>query len=295
MINIDRRDNIFKDNIAYVERYDCSKNNIDDESRILAVTKIASVCYNKEASIGKKSLFDRLASESMGLPSSSFEFIPVLFKWDDIVLRIQADTNYMYTIADSNILKYGMLLTVNDVKYLLTNYRGLVYDYEELGVDYRNTYNKSEEEQKIIRDNYYIFKYNIDLPTIGQLVRHRVNHQILSRRYVSGKKLAFSFYVSEKMKEIISSYTTTDRNNHSLTVEYNTNDIIDICLNHYYTAIDSGVKAEDARRIIPQAAYTTGWIGFNKKQLKSFLGLRTEYHAQPEIRELAISIQSMIG
>ena len=78
-------------------------------------------------------------------------------------------------------------------------------------------------------------------------------------------------------------------------IEYNTNDIIDICLNHYYTAIDSGVKAEDARRIIPQAAYTTGWIGFNKKQLNSFLGLRTEYHAQPEIRELAISIQSMIG
>lgn len=621
MINIDRRDNIFKDNIAYVERYDCSKNNMDDESRILAVTKIASVCYNKEASLGKKSLFDRLASESMGLPSSSFEFIPVLFKWDDIVLSVQIDTICKYTIADTNILKYGMLLTVNDVKYLLTNYRALVYDYEEFGIDYRNTYNTSEEEQKIISDNYYIFRYNIDLPTMGQLVRHRVNHQILcisgdsmiptsqgprpiselyriqeeqrskyknykhptvksydftdkifkyvpikevfssgkkevfevtiqygtagktrtlkatkdhkfytkegwlrledisegsylalngalayrskdwlesmkvkflelnigmkgmavalnlnyntlkswihkhnlsytplevaktftvwnknkrgkdshsfgrmhtdetknkiserqvkplrttkrgfasrirsyweadfrrakvleaykhkcnvcdstesleldhirpvcthpelgfdfdnvqilcskchmskttqeiiaskttirygrvskieligvedtydlevdhpdhnyvansivvhnSRRYVSGKKLSFSFYVSEKMKQIISRYTTTDRNNHSLTVEYNTNDIIDICLNHYYTAIDSGVKAEDARRIIPQAAYTTGWIGFNKKQLKSFLGLRTEYHAQPEIRELAISIQSMIG
>lgn len=290
-----RVENILNDNIAYIERYDCSKNNIDDNSRILAVTTIASVCYNKEASIGKKSLFDRLAAESKGLPSSSFEFIPILFRYNDISSRVSLDTSCKYNITDTNMLKYGMKLKVGGIEYLLTNYRAVVYDFEKLDLDYRDSYNTDEKELEIIRDNYFIFKYHIDLPTMGQLVRHRVNHQILSRRYVSGKKLDFSFYISDKMKDIISRYTTTDKYNHSLTVGYSTSDVIAICLNHYYKAIDSGVKAEDARRIIPQAAYTTGWVGFNKEQLQSFLELRTDYHAQPEIRQLANNMKAMIG
>ena len=32
-------------------------------------------------------------------------------------------------------------------------------------------------------------------------------------------------------------------------LKFDTQDIIDLCLNHYFKAIDSGVKSEEARRI----------------------------------------------
>ncbi len=121
----------------------------------------------------------------------------------------------------------------------------------------------------------------MDLPTRSQMVRHRVNWQELSRRYVSGKRVPFEFYISENMKNIKSSYGDTEK-------------IIKICEEHYFKALEEGVKPQEARRIIPQAAYTQIWGGFMPSQLENFFKLRLDKHAQWEIREVAKAMKKLI-
>src|SRR5574344_1163222 len=130
---INKKENIFGDGIAFVEQYDFSTANMSEENRILAITQVASICYQNPKAIGSESLYNRLLAESKGLPSSSFEFVPVLFNYRWI-------SEYYYTKSDmflenSNALKYGEILNVDGVNYLLTNYRALVYDVENIGLD----------------------------------------------------------------------------------------------------------------------------------------------------------------
>ena len=76
--------------------------------------------------------------------------------------------------------------------------------------------------------------------------------------------------------------------------DISTENIINICLNHYYAALEDGVKPEEARRIIPQACYTTAWFAMQPKQLDNFFKLRLDSHAQKEIRLLAEAMKDML-
>ena len=277
MINLlNKKENIFSDNIAFVEQWDFSYANTNEEQRIKAITQVASICYQSPKALGSKTLYDRLMAESMGLPSSSFEFVPVL-------LDLQNPKHQELTTPTySNVKKFGEL--VEEGRYLLTNYRAIVYDYEQnperYSFDIRHLYN-TEEEANIIRKYFKIFLYKVDLPTRSQMVRHRVVWQELSRRYVSGKRVPFDFYISEKMKNITS---------HS----HDTQALIDLCVDHYFEAIDNGIKPQEARRIIPQAAYSQIWGGFMPNQLENFFKLRLDGHAQWEIRKVAEAMKSLI-
>ena len=274
---IAHRSNIFGDEIAYVESYDFSKANLNDESRLDVITLIASICYQSPKSHGSESLYNRLMAESGGLPSSSFEMVPMLFDYEQLKDDVYALTDV--TIEDTNMLKYGE--KVEDEKYLLTNFRAVVYDFENLGIDLRDHFN-TEAECQIIAKHFKVFKMKVDMPTFGQAVRHRINWQVLSRRYVSGSRVPFSFYIADKMKNI-KSYYSIDTSETQL----DTQDIIYICLEHYKAALAAGVKPQVARGIIPQCAYTEAWCAFQQKQFDSFINLRTDSHAQHEIRLLA--------
>jgi len=273
---INKQNNIFGDGIAFIEQWDFSHANTNEENRIKAITQVASICYQSPKALGSKTLYNRLMAESMGLPSSSFEFVPVLLD------TLNTQHSELLKPEYSNVKKFGEL--VEDGRYLLTNYRAIVYDYEnnpdQYSFDIRHIYN-TVEEAKIIKKHFKVFLYKVDLPTRSQMVRHRVNWQELSRRYVSGKKVPFEFYISEKMKYILS-------NGHS------TQQIIDICVNHYLEAIENGVKPQEARRIIPQAAYTQIWAGFMPSQLDNFFKLRLDSHAQWEIRKVAEGMKKLI-
>ena len=77
-------------------------------------------------------------------------------------------------------------------------------------------------------------------------------------------------------------------------LKFDTQDIIDICLNHYFKALDSGVKPEEARRILPQAMMTQIWGAFQPSQLDNWFKLRLDKHAQLEIRCVAQAMQELI-
>ncbi len=48
---INKKENIFGDNIAFVENWDFSKANLNEENRILAITQVASICYQSPKAI----------------------------------------------------------------------------------------------------------------------------------------------------------------------------------------------------------------------------------------------------
>ena len=292
--------------LGFVEQYDFSRANLNQENRVLVITTVASICYNNPKGIGSESLFNRLEAESKGLPSSSFEFVPVLLD-----PRKEPDQMILGR-TDSNVRKFGeWVVGINDSgisqKYLLTNYRALFYDYEEriapfvpeeakeiieeLRTQYLETYN-TPHECDIIKEHFKVFKYKVDLNTRSQMVRHRINWQELSRRYVSGKRVPFTFYISEKMSNVKSGLYKSIMYDGQID-DISTENVINICLEHYYAAIEQGVKPEDARRIIPQAMYSTIWGAFQPKQLANFYGHRLESTAQKEIRLVAEAMQEL--
>lgn len=60
---------------GFVELWDFSKSNINDLSRIEAISTVASVCYGNNAATNPEILYDKLKSENMGISTSTFEFI----------------------------------------------------------------------------------------------------------------------------------------------------------------------------------------------------------------------------
>ena len=292
-------DNVFGDHIAFVQLWDFSKANINDESRIEAITTVASICYDNPEVVGKESLYNRLAAEAKGLPSSSFEFVPVLLDRERLEMIILGAIQY--NREESNIgdfildvEKYGQFITIQEndvpVQYLLTNYRALYHDNEKYGarVNFLEFYNTSEADQKIIFDHWTTFLMKMDINTSKQHNRHRIVLQELSRRYVSGKKNAFEFYVSEKMKFV------SDHKDDESDIFLDETQINNFMVERYFQAIERGNKPQDARRILPQSMYTTIWSSFLPFQLKNYLALRDDNHAQHEIKWISQSIKRLL-
>ena len=283
-----RVDNVLDGIAGFVEHYDFSRANSSYEARVQAVSMVASICYKSPKALGSISLFDRLQAESGGLPSSSSEFIPVLLDKHQ-AMQILADSMSLHP-EDVPIIKFGTWLSNNN--HLLTNLRALIEMVgPEASLNYLNT---SEEEIQIIRDNFKVFLFNVDLSTRAQMVRHRVSWQELSRRYVPGKKSPFEFYRSKKLSAI--NYYPSgmfDRDDDPL--KFNMDDIIELCVNHYNKALESGVKPEEARRILPQAMMTQIWGAFQPSQLDNWFKLRLDKHAQLEIRCVAQAMQELIN
>ena len=274
---IKRKENIFGDNIAYLESYDFSKANMSNETRLDVITLVASICYQSPKAHKSESLYNRLMAESGGLPSSSFEMVPMLFNYHDV------KKVYGANFETSNVLKYGEKID----NYLLTNFRAVVYDFENLAVDLRDHFN-TEAECAIIAKHFKVFKMKVDMPTFGQAVRHRVNWQVLSRRYVSGTRVPFDFYVADKMKNVKSVYSMTVYQD----ILY-TEDVIKLCLEHYKAALEAGIKPQVARGVIPQCAYTIAWCAMHPKQFNSFINLRSDSHAQWEIQQLSNAMKEL--
>ena len=269
---INEKQNILNDNIGFVENWDFSRANLNEENRILAITQVASICYQNPKALGSESLYNRLMAESMGLPSSSFEFVPVLLDYENPKHQEILKLEY------SNCKKFGEIL---DDRYLLTNYRALVYDFEndkdKFSFDIRTIFN-TQEECNIIKEYFKVFLFKVDFPTRSQMVRHRISWQELSRRYVSAKRVPFEFYVSEKLKE-----------------NQKVQDLIKQSEDLYFELLENGVKPQEARRVIPQMGYTQIWGAFMPKQLDNYFKLRLDEHAQWEIRQTAIAMQELIG
>lgn len=282
---INSKENLYGDNIAKVEQYDFSRANSSEEARTLAITSIATVCTQKFEAIGSEKLCTKLLTEAHGIPSSAYGFVPVLID-SDRVFMLAGQVGMKTGNPSPNILKFGQFIG-NDHEYLLTNLRALVND---IGLEAsKEFYNTDENEIAIIKKHFKVFKHKMDIRSARQFMRHSTAvWQELSRRYVSGKKVPFEFYLSDKMKNIKSAFQDT-------TWTISTQEFIQVSVDHYYEAIENGVKPQDARDILPLCTYTEIWSGWQPFALENMLTERTAIGTQWELRQTALAIKELIG
>ena len=276
-----KKSDLYNDKIGFVESWDFSEANTSKEARIDAITKVASVCYGKEAK-NKIALFNMLESESIGLPSSAFEFVPILIDkykyelmWSDV-----DDMNMPYEMFCFEMEKYGQWIETEQSVYLLTNLRACLNDNRKYSItkntiDFINYFNTSPEEIQIIKDNFKVFFSKIPLFVRSQMVRHRASFQELSRRYTDNARSPIEFYVKGGEGQLHLMYEST--------------------LNYYATLLANEMKPEDARAVLPQATYTKIWSAFLPDSYDNFIKLRTKKNAQSEIRELVLRVKDLIG
>ena len=291
---INKKENIFGDDIAFVEQYDFSRANSSDEARTLAITTIATVCTQKFDSIGSEKLCTKLLTEAHGIPSSAYGFVPVLLNAKQM-RKIAALVNkevYIKHDFELNITKFGQM--VEDGRFLLTNLRALVND---IGLDEsKNYYNDLEVDIAIIKKHFKVFKHKMDIRSARQFMRHTTAvWQELSRRYVSGKKVPFEFYISDNMKKIKSKQYADTVSGLGEYFILNTEEVLDIAVSHYYEALEDGVKPQDARDILPLCTYTEIWSGWQPFALDNMLKERTAIGTQWELRQTAIAMQELIS
>ncbi len=151
MINeVGRREGLFGD-MGKVSMHDFSTANRSEEDRVNAVTTVASICFQNDKAIGSDSLYDKLKAESIGLPSSSFEFVPVL-------LEMTVMNEKFFKHRFNNCIKYGEFIDrfkEDKCVWLLTNLRALISDVGEEADKYLND---TEHEIAIIKKHFKLFK-----------------------------------------------------------------------------------------------------------------------------------------
>lgn len=287
---INKKENLYGDDIAKIEQYDFSRANSSDEARTLAITTIATVCTQKFESIGSEKLCTKLLTEAHGIPSSAYGFVPILLTAKKI-RKIGSIINkelYIKHDFEYNVAKFGQM--VEDGKYLLANLRALVND---IGLEAsKEFYNTDENEIAIIKKHFKVFKHKIDIRSARQFMRHSTAvWQELSRRYVSGRKVPFEFYIGKKMKEVRYSFYSWENGSDMTFV----NELIDMCSNFYDAAIEDGVKPQDARDILPLCTYTEIWSGWQPFALENMLTERTAIGTQWELRQTALAIKELIA
>jgi len=273
---------------GFIERWDFSDANISHESRVAAVSQVASVCYGNNSLKPNFKLFDKLAQESIGLPSSSFEFVPVLLDEDQIIFILDALNHFDILLFNS--LKYGYKI---DGNYFITNMRALWYDllaiqnainkydahslFDIENYDIQNPiWFNTEDEVELIRENVFTFRKKITIRDARQFNRHRISLQELSRRYTTSNKVQIDFRLTPKMNNEKAINTVNN------------------LITYYEELLSEGIKAEEARDILPVNCYTTIWSSWYKSQLDNFINLRTKTSAQKEIRLLAEAMKEFI-
>ena len=156
----------------------------------------------------------------------------------------------------------------------------------------RDKYNKDKEEDFIrglIKSGHEspLENASITFDIIGisrscshQLVRHRLaSYCQQSQRYVNQE--TNGYVIPENIK----------KDSNKLAIYENA--IMD-AKNAYKELLSLGIAREDARFVLPEAMLTNITVTMNFRELRHFLKLRLDSHAQWEIRELANKIKDLI-
>lgn len=119
-----------------------------------------------------------------------------------------------------------------------------------------------------------------------QLVRHRLfSFSQQSQRYV--KETEPNYITPISIQEDLAEGSDKKLDPIKLTAHKIYDDCMRNCWRTYQTLIELGIKKEDARFVLPNAACTEICVSGNFREWYNFLNLRLDVHAQWEIRQLA--------
>jgi flavin-dependent thymidylate synthase len=135
------------------------------------------------------------------------------------------------------------------------------------------------------------FKLTIPIFVARQFMRHRCfSYLELSRRYVKGNKVPLKFY-KHHYKELKEKGYSEDEIKQVETL-YNETNLK--ALDAYNSLLNSGLKAEIARSVLPVATYTTMYVQGDVACLANFFALRRKEDAQEAIRLVADAMYELI-
>ena len=139
------------------------------------------------------------------------------------------------------------------------------------------------------------FRVKVPLFIARQIMRHRTfSYNEVSRRYTSD---CIEFHIPKELRKQADKnlQCSTDEvvfNNHKLVKAMR--DQVDTSYRCYQMLLDCGVAREQARAVLPQNMYTVFYMTGNLLNWIKFLRLRLDEHAQPEVRELAYGILTLM-
>jgi len=146
--------------------------------------------------------------------------------------------------------------------------------------------------------DYYTFVVECPLFVARQWQRHRFgSYNEISRRYTDYN---IEFYIPSSLRKQ-SKFNKQASIEEPIEEPYNSKFIKDIkkltekSLNLYNTMKEKGVAKEIARGILPQFMKTRYYWTVPRISLDNFISLRTNIHAQKEIRELAEALKELVG
>lgn len=126
--------------------------------------------------------------------------------------------------------------------------------------------------------------YGISRACSHQLVRHRLASYVQESQRYTKIDLSREWYV-------VPPTIAESDDIYDFFVEH-----MERCGDAYQSALDAGIKPEDARYLLPEATKTNLVMTMNLREFESFYKLRSDKAAQWEIRELAgLMIRSMDG
>lgn len=115
-----------------------------------------------------------------------------------------------------------------------------------------------------------------------QLVRHRLASYVQESQRYTKIDLSREWYV-------VPPAIAASDDRYDFFVEH-----MERCGDAYQSALDAGIKPEDARYLLPEATKTNLVVTMNLREFESFYKLRSDKAAQWEIRELAgLMLRSM--
>lgn len=175
----------------------------------------------------------------------------------------------------------------------------------------------SEQDEKLIK---YLAEHNHWTPfshciiTVRETVpifvaRQRFKHTVgftyneISRRYVDDEP---EFYIPDawrKRAENVKQGSSDETVNFEEVPSWWVNDfeifepevLMDVCLNYYNHLISEGVAPEQARMVLPQSIMTSYYCTGSLAAFARAYNLRSDDHAQKEIRDLAGQWDEIIG
>jgi len=145
-----------------------------------------------------------------------------------------------------------------------------------------------------------VFKFHVKLPIFiaRQWMRHRAGtFNEISARYSEMKDC---FYIPKMERIQAQSKVNKQGSGEELSLAYKTlayNTFMKVsndCFTAYESLLDLGVSRESARTVLPVNLYTEFYWKVDLRNLLSFISLRSDSHAQFEIREYSDAIFKII-
>lgn len=169
----------------------------------------------------------------------------------------------------------------------------------------------SDKDQKLIR---YLAKHNHWTPFSHPQITLRMKAPIFVRTQLFKHKVGFTEneisrrYVTFEPEVYLPRWRTAPTNGakqgsddfvndpfKSAELERGYQTIVETCVAHYNHLLSQGVAPEQARSVLPQGTYTEWWWTGSLSAYARVCKLRSDNHAQWEVREYAKAMQEIIS